>query len=105
MSAALDAQKADLSAKAAQITDDADRLECLRLIDRWAAVSAQVEDLEQKQVDSYSGASGSITRRALEDMLQREQQLIDAIRTHINPGKVIDMRSIRDLRRPFLGGL
>ena len=78
MSSITDLQAA-LVLKAADISNEIDRLECLATIDEWAAARTAIAALQSARTASYSIAGRSVTRRDIPNIQITERQLYQRI--------------------------
>jgi hypothetical protein len=86
--------KAWLITRAASISFEGDKLECLALIDTWYACRVKADTLSATDVSSYSIAGRSVTKITVENLRIEESRLLNEIKAYlgIGPGGMIDAR-------------
>ena len=80
--------KTHLQTKAADLTDDLDKLECLSDIDTWYLARTAIDALSSTDVTSYSIGGRSVTRAQIPQLQQQERTLY-----------------LRIMQRLYLGGM
>lgn len=84
--------KAALILEAADISDSIDKLECLSLIDDWYACRVALAAFEAGDVQSYSIAGRSVTRRDTSAIRTSEASYLQQIKSFLGrSGGCMDM--------------
>jgi hypothetical protein len=81
--ASLDDLKAALITRAGQIEDELDRLECLMLIDEWAATKAAAQALDAGTIQTYSLMGRQVTKRDSSRVAERAAQVYADIQARL----------------------
>jgi hypothetical protein len=94
MSAAIDNIIAALTAEAAKIVNTIDRLECLVLIEEYAAAKVAESSSSSTDVSSYTMNGRSVSYRSLAQLNARVAELRSGIDSYIRNGSgaVVDNR-------------
>lgn len=89
-----------LSTKAADISFDLDKAECLADIDTWYAARTALDALGADEISSYTMRGRTFNRRNMGEFRTEERQLYDRIMGRLYPGGALaDLRDLGGLSR------
>jgi hypothetical protein len=77
-----------LQSRAAELTFELDKIECLDLISRWNSIRTAVAALESNEVHSYSIAGRSVQRKDLPSLQSQAEEVYSTIKALLYGGSV-----------------